>query len=174
MKLRMAIMGLAGLAATSASLAAPPTAVAYERLQRCPFSAADLSTATGLKVELVELPQIAGAPPPMTKPRDGQMFLSCSAVDGAAAANLLITQRWFEPKSAAARIQALRLRDLKAAQPIANDPDGALYLSERNGAKQGLHYVRGGNVLVSISINSIPQNLQAGLRDKLTQLRRQP
>ncbi len=165
------------LACAAGLLAAPAwaaEALPYQRLQRCPFTPAELSAATGLKVELVPLMEFAGAPKPMTAPEQGRLFLSCNATDGAAPATLLVTQQWFDPKTAAARIQALKARDLKDAQPVPGDPDGALWLTERDGAKQTLYYVRGGNVLVSVGVNGVPPSLQASLRAGLLKLKRVP
>ena len=178
LKPKMGIHEAALAAAATVALAAGGQAVAAEightALQRCPFSAAELAAATGLKVELVPLMTMAGAPQPMSAPSNGAMFLSCSATDGAVSASLLVTQQWFEPKTAAARIQALRQRDFKAAEPVPGDPDGAWWLNERQGAKQALYYVRGGHVLVMASVNGVPQPLQAGLRNGLLKLRRVP
>jgi hypothetical protein len=164
----------AGLAlACSVVTAAEPVSYPYQALQRCPFSTAELSAATGLKVELVPLMTFAGAPQPMTAPKEGQMFLSCSATDGAQSASLLITQRWFEPATAAARIKALILRDQQAAQPVPGDADGARWLSELQGARQVLFYVRR-NVMVEVWVNGVPPALRDGLREKLLKLRRVP
>lgn len=159
------------LAGAAGAVAAP---VAHTQLQRCPYTAEELSAATGLKIELVPLMTFAGAPKPMTEPVNGEMFLSCSATDGAVSASLLVSQRWFDPKTAAVRIKALQLRDLKDAKPLPGDADGALWLSEREGAKQALHYVRGGNVMVMVSINGVPQPLVNGMQAKLLKLRRVP
>jgi hypothetical protein len=168
----MLLVLLAGIG--SAALAAAPAPVAHGQLQRCPYTAEELSAATGLKVEMVPLMTFAGAPKPMTEPVNGEMFLSCSATDGGASASLLVTQRWFEPKTAAARIKALQLRDLKGAQALPGDADGALWLSERDGAKQALHYVRGGNVMVMVSVDGVPKRLVTDLQARLSKLRRVP
>jgi hypothetical protein len=169
---RLLIVLLAGIGGPA--LAAGPSPVAHSQLQRCPFTAEELSAATGLKVEMVPLMSFAGAPKPMTEPVNGEMFLSCSATDGGASASLLVSQRWFDPKTAAARIKALQLRDLKAAQALPGDADGALWLSERDGAKQALHYVRGGNVMVMVSVDGVPKRLATDLQARLTKLRRVP
>jgi hypothetical protein len=166
------------VAALTLALGAAPwvgaAPVAHTQLQRCPYSAEELSAATGLKIELLPLMTFSGAPKPMTEPVNGEMFLSCSGTDGAVSASLLVSQRWFDPKTAAVRIKALQLRDMKGARPLPGDADGALWLSERAGARQALHYVRGGNVMVMVSIDGVPQPLASGLQAKLLKLRRVP
>lgn len=146
----------------------------YRSLQRCPFTADELSQATGLVLELVEPISISGSPPIPTRPENGAMYFTCQAVDGRAAANLTVRQSWFDPKDAATRIKSkLAQPHLNSMSVVPNDPDSARWLNEMQGIKQGLYYIRG-NVLMEIQINGIPKRLQATLRTKLLKLKRLP
>ncbi|MEW6430269.1 MAG: hypothetical protein AB1730_02070 [Myxococcota bacterium] len=84
-----------------------------------------------------------------------------------------VTQTVAPPATAAKRFDAILRTELKGAEPVPGDPDGARWLAKPELKTYTLAYVRGA-VLTRLTVLSPDKEFVAGLKDGLLKLKRVP
>lgn len=156
-----------GVAAQGGTPARPPVMPTAEALVPCPFSPAEIEAATGLKFRLrpnpVRLSDI-----------DGMYHAGCFGMGDGHQAAFIVEQTWADPSTATVRFNAQRRLDRnRGAEPVAGDPDGALWKAKPGDREHVLTYARG-NVYTSVSLNGPPPGREDEVRRGLLGLRRLP
>jgi hypothetical protein len=135
-----------------------------DTLVACPYTSADVERAIGLKMNWKS---------PGRDVRDGMHHRFCTGTGDGNNAYMFITQIWVDPKTAAKRLDAYMRLEVKDAELVAKDPDGARYSANPGSKSYKFAYIRG-NVLTLLSISSPPSDKVAGLREGLAKLKRLP
>jgi hypothetical protein len=165
---RVCLAGLSAGMLLAGPLQAAPGVASPTALKTCPLSVEEIKAATGFSFSWMN--EFAAE----AKPKDGIARTVCAGPDEKGKVQFRINQIWFEPATAATRIQAWRRQNMADAEPVPGVAEGAWWdAGKRLKAHYRLAYVRG-NVVTEISLADPPADRVATLRDALLKLRQVP
>jgi len=150
----------------TASVAAPKVAAPKDTaaLVGCPYSSEEVSAALGMGMKWQ---------PATVMDEAGMKVATCRGIAQGANGYMFITQSAAPAATAAKRFDALMRTELKGAEPVEGDPDGARWWARPDLKSYTLVYVRG-TVMTRLNISSPDPDYIGRLREGLLKLRRLP
>lgn len=165
---RVCLVGFPAAMLLAGPLQAAPGVASPTALKTCPLSVEEIKAATGFSFRWIN--EFAAE----AKPKDGMARTVCAGPDEKGSVQFRINQIWFEPATAAARIQAWRRQNMADGEALAGVEEGAWWdAGKRLKSHYRLAYVRG-NVVTEIGLADPPADRVPTLRETLLKLRRVP